>query len=92
MIGDSSKVYKNIYKIIIINLILEFTQYVLGLGVSDITDIITNTIGVIIGICIYMVIKSFFIDKIKVKNFITICSTVAIVSVSILTIGLFIYN
>lgn len=92
MIGENSKIYINICKIIIISLIFECIQYIFGLGASDITDIITNTMGGIIGIGIYMMIKKIFTDDIKVKNFITICSTVVMVIVGILTIGLIIYN
>ncbi len=70
----------------------EASQYIFGIGASDITDIITNTIGGIIGICIYMVIKKAFKEDKKVKNFITICSIVIMIPVTIILIALFIYN
>ena len=92
MVGKNSKVSKNIYKIIIISLIFEVSQYVFGIGASDITDLITNTIGGVIGIGIYMAIKKIFKDDNKVKTFITICSMVVMIPVVIILIGIFMYN
>lgn len=63
----------------VISLIFECIQYVFGLGASDITDIITNTIGGLVGVVIYMLIKTIFNDRIKVKNFITACSMIVMV-------------
>ena len=34
-----------------ISLLLEITQYILAIGSSDITDLITNTAGGLLGIC-----------------------------------------
>lgn len=92
VINTNSKISNNIYKIICISLIFECTQYIFGLGATDITDVITNTIGGLIGIGIYLVIEKVFNDKVKVKNFITVCSTIVMVPVGILIIGLFAYN
>lgn len=86
------KISKSICIMTIISFIFECSQYVFGIGASDITDIITNTIGGIIGVGIYIVIKKIFTDKNKVKNFITICSTGVMIPVGILLIGIFIYN
>ncbi len=92
IINKNNAIYKNIFKIFSISLIFEASQYIFGIGASDITDIITNTIGGIIGIGIYMVIKKIFKENTKVKNFITICSIVIMIPVAIILIALFIYN
>lgn len=92
VVGKNSKVLKYIYKIAMISLIFEVSQYVFGIGASDITDIITNTIGGVIGIGIYMAIKKIFKDDNKVKTFITICSIVLMIPVVIILIGIFMYN
>ncbi|ENK1242778.1 VanZ family protein [Clostridium botulinum] len=92
VISKDSRVYKSICKIFSISLIFEVSQYVFGIGASDITDIITNTIGGIVGVGIYMVIKKVFKNDIKAKNFITICSIVIMIPVSTILILLFIYN
>lgn len=92
MIAKNSRISKNIYKIIMISLIFEVSQYVFGIGASDITDIITNTIGGVIGIGIYMVIKKVFKEDNKIKSFITICSMLVMIPVVIIVILLFMYN
>ncbi|MCG4709134.1 VanZ family protein, partial [Flavonifractor plautii] len=66
--------------------------YILGLGATDTTDIITNTVGGLIGIGIYTVIEKLFKNKVKVKNFVTICSTVVMVFVGTLLTGIVMYN
>ncbi|EPY2274420.1 VanZ family protein [Clostridium sporogenes] len=92
IINKNNAIYINIFKILSISLIFEASQYIFGIGASDITDIITNTIGGIIGIGIYMVIKKIFKEDKKVKNFVTICSIVIMIPVAILLIGIYIYN
>lgn len=92
VINPNSKVSNNIYKTIGISIAFESTQYIFGLGATDITDVITNTIGGLIGIGIYLVIAKLFNEKVKLKNFITVCSTIVMVPVGILIIRLFAYN
>ena len=86
------KISKSICIMATISFIFEFSQYIFAIGASDITDIITNTIGGIIGIVIYLAIKKIFKERIKIKNFITICSTGVMIPVSIIIVGLFIAN
>lgn len=86
------KISKSIFIMATISFIFECSQYIFGIGASDITDIITNTIGGIIGIVIYTAIKKIFKERAKVKNFITICSTGVMIPVSIIIIGIFIAN
>lgn len=52
--------FKKITWIIFISsLTIEISQYILGVGTTDIDDIILNTLGGIVGFCLY----SFFKDK-----------------------------
>ncbi|WP_394861869.1 VanZ family protein [Paraclostridium bifermentans] len=92
IINPTSKISNNIYIIIGISLGFECIQYILGLGATDTTDIITNSVGGLIGIGIYTVIEKLFKNKVKVKNFVTICSTVVMVFVGILITGIVMYN
>lgn len=92
IINPTSKISNNIYIIIGTSLGFEFIQYILGLGATDTTDIITNTVGGLIGIGIYAVIEKLFKNKVKVKNFVTICSMVVMVFVGILLTGIVMYN
>lgn len=48
----------------------EFLQYIFSIGVSDITDIITNTIGSILGSLTYSILSHFIHNKSKLNNFI----------------------
>lgn len=92
IINPTSKISNNICIIIGTSLVFECIQYILGLGATDTTDIITNTVGGLIGIGIYTVIEKLFKNKVKVKNFVTICSTVVMVFVGTLLTGIVMYN
>ena len=48
-----------------VSLTFEVTQYVLAIGAADITDVIGNTLGGIIGIAIYAVFSAVFKTKTK---------------------------
>lgn len=72
-------------KIIGIGLAASFTfealQYLLGIGASDITDLITNTLGTAVGLMICILIRKIIKDEERVKTFVTICSMVVMVPV-----------
>ncbi len=57
---SSKKVLEN-KKIIFLGFILSFTletmQFILNIGASDITDIITNTTGTIVGLFLYFILE-----------------------------------
>lgn len=48
----------------------EFLQYISSIGVADITDIIANTIGAILGSLVYSILSHFIHNKSKLNNFI----------------------
>ena len=48
----------------------EFLQYIFSIGVADITDIITNAIGAILGSLVYSILSHFIHNKSKLNNFI----------------------
>lgn len=65
----------------LLSLSLELSQYIFGIGASDITDLITNTIGVIIGVGIYQLLKKLFKDKTnKIILALATISTILIIS------------
>lgn len=92
IIKKNSKTYEKIYKIAAISLLFEVSQYVFAIGASDITDIITNTTGGIIGMGIHAVITKIFKRDYKVKEFISICSVISIIPSSKLLFLIFICN
>lgn len=67
----------------LLSLSLELSQYIFGIGASDITDLITNTIGVIIGVGIYQLLKKLFKDKTN-KIIISLAAVTTILIISLI--------
>lgn len=55
-----------------ISFLLEVSQYMLGIGAFDITDIINNTLGGVIGLLIYKGIEKTFKNRLKAQTFVNI--------------------
>ncbi|MBO5106653.1 MAG: VanZ family protein [Clostridia bacterium] len=88
-LGVYIQIFKNEWKIItkcaavfLTSFLFEAVQYIFAIGVSDITDIIDNTAGGIIGIIIFVIIR-----KIAPKKYISIFNTLGIL-VEITAIGM----
>lgn len=60
IIDKKSSSLKKIIIILLFSLVIEFSQFIFGLGATDITDIITNTLGGIAGLLIYQFLKILF--------------------------------
>lgn len=67
------------------SLLLEVLQYLLGIGASDITDLLGNTSGVIVGIVFYFILEKIFRSREKVNHFLMILA----IGVLVLFLGLF---
>ena len=83
---------KKIFLFFLISLICEIFQFILGVGASDITDIINNTLGGVIGIAIYKGIEKISKNNIKAQKFINICATIGTTLMISLLAVLVIYN
>jgi len=79
MFSSRTKWYLNLLKIVGVSFAIEFTQYVLAIGAADTTDIVTNSIGGLIGIMIYIIIIKMAKTAERAKNFIVICSVLVMV-------------
>lgn len=87
MIGSKGRIWKKIVIAALVSLILEVLQYILAVGASDITDIINNTIGGVIGIIIYSVLYFIFGRRTnKVLRRIALICTILIVAFLIVLI------
>lgn len=75
---------KKLFLFFLISLICEGFQFVLGVGVSDITDIINNTLGGIIGLMIYIGIEKVFKNSVKAQKFINIIATIGTILIILL--------
>lgn len=74
MIGIDNK--KTILFGFAVSLLLEVSQYVLRVGASDITDVITNTLGALIGVLFYNISIKLFKTEEKVKKIFEILALV----------------
>lgn len=68
----SKKFFKSIFIAFILSLVFEISQFIFQIGITDINDIIFNTLGGIIGSIIYS-FMSLFLSKDKVKKVISTC-------------------
>ena len=66
------------------SLLLETTQYVLAIGRSDITDILTNTAGGLLGLVVYSMIVRLLGDRAKTNRLFSVLAVI----VSAIVIGL----
>ena len=83
---------KNLLLFFFISLICEVFQFVLGVGASDITDIINNTLGGIIGLLIIKGIEKGFKNSVKAQKFINTIATIGTVLMIVLLLLLIINN
>lgn len=70
---------KKLFLVFLISFIIEVLQYSMAIGALDITDLITNASGGLIGILFYQIIERIFSSSIQVKRVINIIAAVATV-------------
>jgi glycopeptide antibiotics resistance protein len=63
---------KKLLFVFLITLLVEGLQYILRVGAFDVTDIITNTLGGIVGLMIFKLLKKAFRNHVKAQRFINI--------------------
>ncbi|WP_422485422.1 VanZ family protein [Gudongella sp. DL1XJH-153] len=83
---------RKILFILFISFICEISQFILGVGASDITDIINNVLGGIIGLVIYKGIVKIMKSGVKAQRFINVIATIGTISMTLLLSVLVIYN
>lgn len=66
------RVGKKLIFCFLLSLFVEGLQYILRIGAFDVTDIITNTLGGIIGLIVYKAIKRAANNSVKAQKFINI--------------------
>jgi glycopeptide antibiotics resistance protein len=70
---------KKLFFLFLISLMFEGLQFILRVGAFDITDIITNTCGGIIGLMIFEAIEKVFNNSVKAQKFINIIAAIGTV-------------
>ena len=83
---------KKLFLFFLISLICEGFQFILGVGASDITDIINNTLGGIIGLMIYKGIEKVFKTSVKAQKFMNIIAILGTILMILLLLLLKINN
>ncbi len=75
-----------------ISILFETLQYAFALGATDITDVIYNTIGGLVGILIYEFLYLLLKKGERVKTFISVLAGTAAVFVLCIVILIYLYN
>lgn len=92
MIWKDKKILKKVVPILSLTLIFECLQYILHVGATDITDIIMNTLGGVIGILVINCLYKIFKNNEKVDKVLNILATICTIGVIGLIIILIISN
>jgi len=71
---------KKLLLFFLVSLIIEGVQFILAIGAFDITDIINNTFGGIMGLMIYTGIEKVSQNSVKAQKFINILATIGTIS------------
>lgn len=80
MLKEEWSFLKKIVPIFLASLIFETLQYIFAIGASDITDLIGNTLGGIIGIAIFVLLSKIFKNKtIKIINVLALIVTIIVI-------------
>ncbi len=72
--------------IILFSLAIEVIQFVFAIGVTDITDVITNTFGGFLGLLLYD-LSNKYVDDEKLDRFLVVAGTISLI-LSIVLLGL----
>lgn len=71
---ENKSILNRVFQIFLTSLVFEILQFVFMIGSSDVNDLITNTLGGVIGIVIYGIFK-----KVFGKNSVKIINTLSII-------------
>ena len=63
----------------LLSLLVEGLQYILRVGAFDVTDMITNTLGGVIGLMIFKAVEKAFNNSVKAQKFINIIAAIGTV-------------
>lgn len=71
---------RKIFFFFLLSLVIEVLQFILAVGAFDITDIIANTFGGILGLVIFKAIEKAFNNGVKAQKFVNILAAIGTVS------------
>ena len=77
---------------LLLSFALEFCQFAFALGSSDITDLITNTLGTASGVCLYLLTLNLFKNKKKINTILSVLALTATILLGLLLLLLYLAN
>ena len=83
-----ASIWRNLAIIFTFSLTVEFLQYVLAIGATDINDLISNTLGGLVGLTVYDFGKRYISEQ-KVDRFVVIGSGAVLIALILLRIFVF---
>lgn len=89
---SSKQWYRLLPVAVITSILFEVLQYIFGLGATDVTDVIYNTSGFLIGNVIYTLLNGILKDKDRVKLLVSVFAGISMLFVAIVVILLYAYN
>ncbi len=92
MLQSHGRALNKILPVFLTSLIFEIAQLVLSIGIFDVTDLITNTLGGISGIVLYGILVRLFNNKQKADSVLTFLALAGTTGMLILTALLLIAN
>lgn len=77
---------------LIFSLVLEISQFIFKLGATDITDLITNSMGTVIGVYFYILLEKIFKNREKINKVLKILALIGTILLCLLLLLLIISN
>lgn len=75
---------KKLLLLFLISLLIEGLQFILRIGAFDVTDVITNTLGGVIGLLLFKAISSAFGNSAKAQKLVNVVAAIGTVSMLLL--------
>jgi len=83
---ERSNFARNIFLCFLATFIVEGLQVILAVGAFDVTDIITNTLGGIIGLILFKVMEKIFKGRVKAQKTINVISAIGTILMILLLV------
>lgn len=89
---SSKQWYRLLPVAVITSVLFEVLQYIFGLGATDVTDVIYNTVGFAGGCMIYSLLKQIFKKNEHIKLIVSVFAGITMILVAIIVILICVYN
>lgn len=80
--SSKDRILRPVAVVFVTSVTVEVIQYILGIGASDIDDVILNTFGGFLGILLYMLLLKILRNRLRVKTFVTVTAVLCAAAVS----------